>query len=193
MKQIRKRLTYANVMSSIAVFLVLGGAAFAAIKLPKNSVGAKQLKNNAVTSAKVKDGSLLGSDFAAGQLPAGTQGPEGPKGPKGPEGEAGAPGTALGYARVASDGTIDPATSKGVISAVTAGGSLICFELAFQPRNVVATIEAYATDQTNSEYGTVVSGVGKGFSACPEGTDAYIATSNLSGSSVHLPVFVLFN
>ena len=31
MKQIRKRLTYANVMSSIAVFLVLGGAtAFAA-------------------------------------------------------------------------------------------------------------------------------------------------------------------
>ena len=32
MKPIRKRLTYANVMSSIAVFLVLGGAtAFAAI------------------------------------------------------------------------------------------------------------------------------------------------------------------
>ena len=34
MKQIRKRLTYANVMSSIAVFLVLGGAtAFAAKKI----------------------------------------------------------------------------------------------------------------------------------------------------------------
>ena len=54
MKQVRKRLTYANVMSSIAVFLVLGGAAFAASQLPKNSVGKKQLKNNAVTAAKIK-------------------------------------------------------------------------------------------------------------------------------------------
>lgn len=55
MKQIRKRLTYANVMSSIAVFLVVGGAtAFAASQLGKNSVGAKQLKNNAVTTAKIK-------------------------------------------------------------------------------------------------------------------------------------------
>jgi hypothetical protein len=55
LKQLRKRLTYANVMSSIAVFLVLGGgAAFAAGQLGKNSVGSKQLKKNAVTSAKIK-------------------------------------------------------------------------------------------------------------------------------------------
>jgi len=54
-KQIRKRLTYANVMSSVAVFLVIGGAtAFAASHLGKNSVGAKQLKANAVTTAKIK-------------------------------------------------------------------------------------------------------------------------------------------
>jgi hypothetical protein len=53
-KQIRKRLTYANVMSSIAVFLVLGGAtAIAANQLGKNSVGSKQLKKNAVTAAKI--------------------------------------------------------------------------------------------------------------------------------------------
>ena len=55
MKQIRKRLTYANVMSSIAVFLILGGAtALAASHLGKNSVGTKQLKSNAVTTAKIK-------------------------------------------------------------------------------------------------------------------------------------------
>ena len=55
MKAIRKRLTYANVMSSIAVFLLLGGAtAIAANELGKNSVGKKQLKNNAVTTAKIK-------------------------------------------------------------------------------------------------------------------------------------------
>ena len=55
MQKIRKRLTYANVMSSIAVFLVLGGAsAVAANQLAKNSVGSKQLKSNAVTAAKIK-------------------------------------------------------------------------------------------------------------------------------------------
>lgn len=55
MKQIRKRLTYANVMSSVAVFLVLSGAtAIAAGQLGKNSVGSKQLKKNAVTTAKIK-------------------------------------------------------------------------------------------------------------------------------------------
>jgi hypothetical protein len=55
LQQIKKHLTYANVMSSLAVFLVLGGgAAFAANQLGKNSVGSKQLKKNAVTAAKIK-------------------------------------------------------------------------------------------------------------------------------------------
>lgn len=57
--QIRKRLTYSNVMSSIAVFLVLGGAtAFAASNLAKKSVGTKQLKSNAVTTAKLKNNAV---------------------------------------------------------------------------------------------------------------------------------------
>jgi hypothetical protein len=52
-KYLRGRLTYANVMASLAVFLVLGGAtAWAA--LGKNTVGSKQLKKNAVTTAKIK-------------------------------------------------------------------------------------------------------------------------------------------
>jgi hypothetical protein len=68
MNQIRKRLTYANVMSSVAVFLVLGGAAFAAIKLPKNSVGTKQLKKNAVTTAKIKNGAVTGAKIKLSSL-----------------------------------------------------------------------------------------------------------------------------
>jgi hypothetical protein len=52
-KRLLQRLSYANVMSTVAVFLVLGGAtAFAA--LGKHSVGAGQLKKNAVTSAKIR-------------------------------------------------------------------------------------------------------------------------------------------
>lgn len=69
MKQIRKRLTYANVMSSIAVFLVLGGAtAFAASHLGKNSVGAKQLKKNAVTSAKIKNNAVTTAKIKNGAI-----------------------------------------------------------------------------------------------------------------------------
>lgn len=64
MKQIRKRLTYSNVMSSIAVFLVVGGAtAFAA--LGKNTVGTKQLKKNAVTAAKLKKSAVTNAKIAA--------------------------------------------------------------------------------------------------------------------------------
>lgn len=52
-------------MSSIAVFLVLGGAtAFAASELAKNSVGAKQLKKNAVTAAKLKKNAVTASKIA---------------------------------------------------------------------------------------------------------------------------------
>jgi len=66
-----KRLTYANVTATLALFVALSGGAYAAVKLPANSVGAVQLKDNAVNSAKVLDGSLMGTDFQPGQLPAG--------------------------------------------------------------------------------------------------------------------------
>jgi len=90
LKQIRKSFTYANVMSTISVFLLLGGgAAFAASQLPKNSVGGRQLKNNSVNSRKVKDRSLLARDFRAGQLPRGLRGAAGPLGPPGPQGPPG--------------------------------------------------------------------------------------------------------
>jgi hypothetical protein len=76
MKSVRKRLTYANVMSSLALFLVIaGGTAFAAAKLGKNTVGTKQLKNNAVTAAKIKNGAVTGGKLAAGAVGASQLGP----------------------------------------------------------------------------------------------------------------------
>lgn len=60
MKKLRPRLTYANVMSTIAVFLMLGsGVAIAAKQLGKNSVGTKQLKKNSVTKAKIKKNAVV--------------------------------------------------------------------------------------------------------------------------------------
>lgn len=69
MKTIRRRITYANVMSTLAVFLVLGGAsALAARQLAKNTVGTKQLKNNAVTTAKIKNGAITNAKIKPGTI-----------------------------------------------------------------------------------------------------------------------------
>ena len=48
----------AFVLSVIALFVALGGTTYAAVTLPKNSVGTKQLKKNAVTSVKIKNGAV---------------------------------------------------------------------------------------------------------------------------------------
>jgi hypothetical protein len=69
----RPKLTYANVMSTIAVFLVVsGGAAYAASHLGKNSVGTKQLKKNSVTTAKIKKEAVTAAKVKRGTL-TGTQ------------------------------------------------------------------------------------------------------------------------
>lgn len=72
---------YANITSTFALLVALGGTGYAAATLPKGSVGTKQLKPEAVTSVKVKNGTLTKDDFGAGQLPAGPAGPAGPRGP----------------------------------------------------------------------------------------------------------------
>jgi hypothetical protein len=77
----------AMVVACLALFVALTGTSVAISNaLPKKSVGTAQLKNNAVVSSKVKDGSLQAVDFAAGQLPAGKQGPAGTDGQPGPAG-----------------------------------------------------------------------------------------------------------
>jgi hypothetical protein len=69
MNAIRKHLTYANVISSICLFLLLsGGAALAAGTLGKNTVGSNQLKKNAVTAAKIKNNSVTGTKIPANAI-----------------------------------------------------------------------------------------------------------------------------
>ena len=82
------QLSYANVVSSLALFVALGGTSYG---LSRNSVGNRELKSNAVTSAKVRNGSLTASDISStAQL--GFRGPRGPQGPVGATGAvAGAP------------------------------------------------------------------------------------------------------
>jgi hypothetical protein len=84
-----RRPSPAMVLAFAALLVALGGTSYAAITLPANSVGTKQLKKNAVNSAKVKNRSLRAVDFATGQLPRGPQGAQGAQGAQGPQGPAG--------------------------------------------------------------------------------------------------------
>jgi hypothetical protein len=98
---LRARLSYANVMATIAVFIALGGSSFAALRVtsrnvPKDALTGADIKNltgrdvasNSLTGADVKNlgsrdvanGRLLAEDFAPGQLPAGPPGRDGVNG-----------------------------------------------------------------------------------------------------------------
>ena len=66
------KLSYANVMSTLCFFLLLGGGAYAAGHLGKNTVGPKQLKKNSVTTAKVKKEAITAAKVKKGVL-TGTQ------------------------------------------------------------------------------------------------------------------------
>ena len=107
MKRLSGKLTYANVISTLCLLLVVsGGTAYAAGEmLAKNSVGTQQIKKEAVTPAKLSKASkaLLtgpagpaGATGAAGAPGAqGSQGPQGIEGPKGAPGNDAAPGGGL--------------------------------------------------------------------------------------------------
>src|SRR6476619_986569 len=105
----------AMLVALLALFVALGGVGYAAVKLPKNSVGTKQLKRNAVTSSRVKDHALLAKDFGAGQLPAGQ------KGDKGDRGDAGPPSPTFGATVMGSpiEPAGDPVSNPDESSSVT--------------------------------------------------------------------------
>jgi hypothetical protein len=86
--KLRNRLTFANVVSVLALFVALGGSSYAAIKVTgKNvkdsSLTGKDIKNSSLTSSDVKNRSLLSKDFKTGQLPAGPRGADGSNGTNG--------------------------------------------------------------------------------------------------------------
>src|SRR5215216_3830775 len=72
--KLRQRLTYANVMSTLAVFIALGGSSYAALRISgrnieNRSIPAKKIKRNSITGREVRE-SRLNVPFArnAGQL-----------------------------------------------------------------------------------------------------------------------------
>lgn len=162
--RLRSRLSYANVVASLALFVALGGTGYAAVTITgkdvkNNSLTGKDIKNSSLGGADVKNGSLLSKDFKAGQLPAGAPGAVGPQGAVGGKGDTGDPGTkgdrgdigeagtARAFAFVGSGGAVDETRSKGVSDAnVSATSNVYCFKgLGFTPKNIMVTqLESYA-------------------------------------------------
>jgi hypothetical protein len=75
------KLSYANVMATIAVFVALGGASYAAVKIPSRSVGTTQLKLKSVGQPQLKLGAvgtpqLRSASVGAQQLAANAVGPD---------------------------------------------------------------------------------------------------------------------
>jgi hypothetical protein len=191
LKQIRKRLTYANVMSSIAVFLILGGAtAFAAkkigtnqlkgrsvttAKIKKSAVTASKIKKNSITNAKIAKGAVTNGKIAAGsvdatKLAAGFVAPAAEK--------------LTHSADISFEGTV-LAGSLGVAQAnVThASAGFYCFAgLSPAPAGGVATIDySEAGEDVEIQFDT-----GQG-PVCPAGTQAFVNTRGGTSKGIKAP------
>lgn len=198
MKQIRKRLTYANVVSSLALFLVLTGAtALAANQLAKNSVGSKQLKNNAVTTAKIKKeaitnakikkGSIAGSSINLGSL--GTVPSANTANTAGSAAVAEGP---LAWAHVSGTGVF--LAGRGITAADISTGSTdyYCIKgLSFDPAGATVSTDYWNGSNsfsTVTQVGLTSTG-GLGGTGCAAGTQAFVKGWNANTATVSPAAF----
>jgi hypothetical protein len=154
MKHLWSRLSYANVISSLCLVLVLGGgSAYAATQLAKNSVGTNQLKNGAVTPAKLSGAAKQTMTGPAG--PAGAKGATGATGAKGEKGERGERGEAATklFAEVGENGEL--LKSSGVTAAAFKG-TLGAYSVTFNTNVSACVPMVTGVGQEPGVYGTVV-------------------------------------
>jgi hypothetical protein len=86
------RLTYANVLATIAIFISLGGSSYAVLRITGKNVANNSLTGADITNLTtrdIRDHSLLRRDFKRGQILRGHRGRTGAKGNTGPQGEPG--------------------------------------------------------------------------------------------------------
>jgi hypothetical protein len=180
MTPLRKRLSFANVTAFIALFVALGGAAFAA-----GTISGKSIVDHSITGKDIKQGSIPLS--ALKKLPVGQEGPKGATGPAGPVGPAGAPGSAVAYAHVNADGTLDAGNSKNIASTkLTAQPGYYCVLPSVPVKNVVADGDGGLVGRFyNASFEDFVT-------SCPEGA-ASVEIVKAGGGFVDSAFFIVFN
>ena len=120
-----ERVRSANVLALPALFSALGGTSCAALTLPKNSVGTRQIKPRAVTLSKLSTSARKSLKGHTG--PAGHTGPVGPVGPTGRTGDTGMTG-ARGPVNVVM--RIGTSTAVGANASATASADCDAGEMA---------------------------------------------------------------
>jgi hypothetical protein len=178
----RPRLSYANVVSSLALFIAIGGTSYAAATLPHNSVGASQIRSSAVGSSEIKNGAVHLADIAKTT----TKSLRGAQGPPGPVGPAGAPGAAAVsyFETVGSAGQFIHGNATG--GRLTVGGSgkyVVSFSRNVSDCTYTATLGG--TDQATQPAGSAtVNDAGGG----QVGIQTYDAAGNPADRGFHLIV-----
>jgi hypothetical protein len=187
MKTIKGRLTYANVMSSLAVFLILGGGAAIAAKqkrigtnkIKAQAITAGKLKNEAVSSQKLRSGAVSAEKLAEGSVTSSKIAREaigadqianeaigGEKIRESTLSEVPSANSAnpVLFARVSSNGSVDGAYSKGITSPNVShpGPGVFCISVpSFIARGAQATTQFGGTGGTTAQ--VTIGGTG----SCP--------------------------
>jgi hypothetical protein len=153
-------MTYANVAATLALVFSMTGGAFAAGHYLINST--KQINPKVIKALKGKNGKPGPMGAAGKEGPPGKEGSpgkEGKEGPVGKEGKQGVPGSALAYAHVEANGTIDATnTSSNITNANishTSGSNYNFTGLPFTVHSVTVTL-GFGVGINDDAYGAVL-------------------------------------
>jgi hypothetical protein len=147
------------VIAVAALIVALGGTSYAVVKLPRNSVGTRQIRKRAVTLSKINAGARKALRGQKGQT-----GQTGPAGPQGLKGDTGSVDTSSFYDKAASDARFLASNGQAADSAKLAGqgpdayqehcppgmglGGQLCYEPALRgPHNVLNALADCAVAQ----------------------------------------------
>ena len=115
-----RNLTYSNVVATLALFLALGGGAYAAVKLPSNSVSTKQIKTGAVRASDLGKGAVTLSKIKANSVDSSKVIANSLTGDDVNEGALGAVPAATALARIDYESATAPVPAGATSASVTA-------------------------------------------------------------------------
>jgi hypothetical protein len=182
---------YANVTSTLALVIALGGTSYAAV-----TITGRNVRNGSLTGADIRANSLhsaqvsglRSSDFAKGQG-GGARGPRGPAGPPGQTGPAGSAGSALAWASVGSNGVIDTASSSGIALVSHGLGTYCLNRTAGAVANVVVT-QRFTIGQAPVGFTATADATTINDAGCPTGTDILVETSGAGTPGADMPFYI---
>jgi hypothetical protein len=184
---LHRHISYANIVATMALVFAMGGTAIAAKHYLITST--KQIRPSVLKSLTGRAG-LKGTTGAQG-VP-GTPGKEGTAGKEGKEGAQGAAGSAVAYARVEANGTLDTAASRNITSVTL---SLItgvyCITPSVPVHNVTVSVPHVGGDTGVFAQANIPSLGDATTSACT--TPAWVATFGVTGTLENHPFYLVFN